>query len=161
MGSSSRKPRSGRDAVTRREFFSSILPSALLKGLRKSGHSGEGTGPGAQQGEGGQEAHLLRPGTAGESPFPLRGSAGSQEIPGGSATVESKSGPLLAVVLHERCLAWGGGGCRMCATVCPEQAVIFVDEKPAVNVYRCNGCGICEEVCATVNVGGAIVLRRP
>lgn len=47
-------------------------------------------------------------------------------------------------------------GCGRCVTLCPTQAVDFVDEKPVIaRPEQCTYCGTCEEICPV----GAIALR--
>src|SRR5207245_11381660 len=44
-------------------------------------------------------------------------------------------------------------GCRFCLAKCPVEAlsVDFIDSYPVVDVAKCVGCGICDQVCSTVN----------
>ncbi|MDR0339105.1 MAG: 4Fe-4S dicluster domain-containing protein [Desulfovibrio sp.] len=61
-----------------------------------------------------------------------------------------------AVVLPERCLAWGEGkSCVVCQEVCPYGAVKLRQRAdsgapaPVVEANRCYGCGYCERHCPT------------
>ncbi len=57
----------------------------------------------------------------------------------------------LAVVSHRACTA--GQGCYACASKCPTDALSmdFVRQQLVVTSERCVGCGLCEQVCRTVN----------
>ncbi len=58
----------------------------------------------------------------------------------------------LAVVNPATCTA--DQGCRFCVSRCPCEAISvigFDDVYPRVDQDKCVGCGICEQVCATVN----------
>jgi ferredoxin-type protein NapG len=54
----------------------------------------------------------------------------------------------VATVDADECLAWSGGGCQVCVSSCPYQAISLDNsERPIVDATRCNGCGCCEFVC--------------
>jgi ferredoxin-type protein NapG len=57
----------------------------------------------------------------------------------------------LAVVSHRVCTA--GQGCHACASKCPTDALSmdFDSQRLVVTAERCVGCGLCEQVCRTVN----------
>lgn len=57
----------------------------------------------------------------------------------------------LAVVSHRLCTA--GQGCHACVSQCPTQALSmdFSEMRLVVTDSRCVGCGLCEQVCKTVN----------
>ena len=58
----------------------------------------------------------------------------------------------LAVVNPATCTA--DQGCRFCVSRCPCEAIMvvgFEDAYPTVDQEKCVGCGICEQVCSTVN----------
>ncbi|MBM4120442.1 MAG: 4Fe-4S dicluster domain-containing protein [Nitrospira sp.] len=57
----------------------------------------------------------------------------------------------LAMVSHRLCTA--GQGCHACVSQCPTQALStsFDSMQLKVAETRCVGCGICEQVCRTVN----------
>ncbi|MDR0842978.1 MAG: 4Fe-4S binding protein, partial [Acidobacteriota bacterium] len=56
--------------------------------------------------------------------------------------------------VNDRCVARNSGGCDLCGEACPYGAITFDDRKrPVVDANRCNGCGVCENVCP------ALVLR--
>lgn len=56
-----------------------------------------------------------------------------------------------AVVSHRVCTA--GQGCHACVSKCPTDALSmdFDAQRLAVEGSRCVGCGICEQICRTVN----------
>jgi ferredoxin-type protein NapG len=57
----------------------------------------------------------------------------------------------LAVVSHRVCTA--GQGCHACVSKCPTDALSmdFDRQRLVVTTERCVGCGLCEQVCQTVN----------
>ncbi len=57
----------------------------------------------------------------------------------------------MAVVSRADCTA--DQGCQFCLAKCPVEAlsVDFTDPYPVVDEAKCVGCGICEQVCSTVN----------
>jgi ferredoxin-type protein NapG len=54
-----------------------------------------------------------------------------------------------AVIDPEQCVAFAKlGGCRRCVDYCPFDAITIDDNRrPVVDPARCNGCGICENIC--------------
>ena len=58
----------------------------------------------------------------------------------------------LAVVNRRHCTA--DQGCQFCIAKCPVEALAvadFTDPYPVVDQGKCVGCGICEQVCSTIN----------
>jgi ferredoxin-type protein NapG len=57
----------------------------------------------------------------------------------------------LAIVTHRVCTA--GQGCHACVSKCPTDALSmnFDTQQLVVATSRCVGCGLCEQVCRTVN----------
>ena len=57
----------------------------------------------------------------------------------------------LAIVTHRVCTA--GQGCHACVSKCPTDALSmdFDTQQLVVTSSRCVGCGLCEQVCRTVN----------
>ncbi len=57
----------------------------------------------------------------------------------------------LAVVSHRVCTA--GQGCHACVSRCPTDALSmdFDAQQLVVEAGRCVGCGLCEQICRTVN----------
>ena len=66
----------------------------------------------------------------------------------------------IAILDVSRCLAWGAGSCQLCYLQCPlrDRAIILEGDKPTIVSSVCDGCGICAEVCRSVNDLGAIRL---
>ena len=64
----------------------------------------------------------------------------------------------VAILDVSRCLAWGTTGCQLCYLQCPlrDRAMVLEGSKPTVVTSACDGCGVCVEVCRTVNDLGAI-----
>jgi ferredoxin-type protein NapG len=56
-----------------------------------------------------------------------------------------------AVVSRADCTA--DQGCRFCLAKCPVEAlsIDFIEPYPVVDPEKCVGCGICEQICSTVN----------
>ena len=57
----------------------------------------------------------------------------------------------VAIVTHRVCTA--GQGCHACVSKCPTDALSmdFDTQQLVVTSSRCVGCGLCEQVCRTVN----------
>ena len=56
-----------------------------------------------------------------------------------------------AYIVKEWCLAWHLKNCRVCVDACPYEAIIFDDSGFPVVLYdKCNGCGLCENVCISM-----------
>jgi ferredoxin-type protein NapG len=69
----------------------------------------------------------------------------------------------LAALDEARCTA--DQGCRVCLTKCPVEALGegYSSPYPIVDQAKCVGCGICEQVCSTVNdkVAIRVISGRP
>jgi ferredoxin len=48
----------------------------------------------------------------------------------------------IAVINEEMCI-----GCGICADICREHAVVFMDANPKIKPDRCSGCGDCIDQC--------------
>lgn len=63
-----------------------------------------------------------------------------------SQTVELE--PYTASVLEDEC-----SGCKTCISVCPYQAIAFLDDKKAhINEVLCKGCGTCVASCPSATI---------
>ena len=57
-----------------------------------------------------------------------------------------------AYINESNCMAYGAQFCEQCVRKCPVPGAIYLeDNKPIVIKEKCVGCGICENVCNTVN----------
>ncbi|MEE9165139.1 MAG: 4Fe-4S dicluster domain-containing protein [Nitrospinota bacterium] len=66
----------------------------------------------------------------------------------------------VAKIKKKRCLAWADQPCQYCVTKCPfsEEAIYLDDFKPVIREEKCTGCGICEQVCLTINQSAPITI---
>ncbi|MCL1797677.1 MAG: 4Fe-4S dicluster domain-containing protein [Eggerthellaceae bacterium] len=56
-----------------------------------------------------------------------------------------------AYIVKEWCLAWRLKNCRICVDECPYDAIEFNNDGfPVVLLDKCNGCGLCENVCISM-----------
>lgn len=54
----------------------------------------------------------------------------------------------IAQINPDACIAWYWYGCGLCATKCPEEAIVLdAKKRPVVIEDKCTGCGLCEFVC--------------
>lgn len=57
-----------------------------------------------------------------------------------------------AYINNSNCMAWGVQFCEHCVRNCPVPGAIYLEEgKPIVRKDICVGCGVCENICHTVN----------
>lgn len=66
----------------------------------------------------------------------------------------------VAEINRELCLAYNGVICRACFERCPiyREAIILKEEMyPEVQREKCLGCGICENVCPTIEAAVRVV----
>lgn len=70
--------------------------------------------------------------------------------------------PRMARINVARCLAWGNSLCQACYLACPlrDSAIEIRDQKPIINISKCDGCGFCMTACGTVNDQVAIELIK-
>lgn len=67
----------------------------------------------------------------------------------------------VAVIDPDTCLGWVSDSCNLCYAKCPYQAIeLDVRKHPVVLEDRCNGCGVCENVCPVLSfrsyIGGTM-----
>ncbi|HEX8441758.1 4Fe-4S binding protein [Archangium sp.] len=75
--------------------------------------------------------------------------------PGGGPSSVSPGAPtgapvpgMTVRVRPQLCLAWQGSFCSTCSERCPvENAIVIELGRPRVVEDRCNGCGVCVQVC--------------
>lgn len=74
---------------------------------------------------------------------------GALELPVG---VEPKHVVIgVAEINRDWCLAWQNKNCKVCVERCPYEGVVFDSNKrPIVQPEKCNGCGLCENVCISL-----------
>jgi heterodisulfide reductase subunit A len=67
-----------------------------------------------------------------------------------SGTVEIE--PIVATINEDNC-----SGCRICNTLCPFNAIDFIeeDEVSRINEALCKGCGTCVSACPAQTISGA------
>jgi len=60
----------------------------------------------------------------------------------------------LAQVNADECIAWvGPSKCKICSEKCPYEAITVDEyERPVVDESRCNGCGVCENLCPSTRL---------
>jgi Pyruvate/2-oxoacid:ferredoxin oxidoreductase delta subunit len=79
----------------------------------------------------------------------------------GEMTGSQLPGPVR--VRPQLCLAWQGSFCSTCSERCPvEDAIVIEAGRPRVVAERCNGCGLCVQVCpAPINALELLPSRSP
>ena len=74
--------------------------------------------------------------------------ARSGEAASGLPVSSPREGPMPVRVRPQLCLAWQGSFCSTCSERCPIEGAIAVESgRPRVVEARCNGCGLCVQVC--------------
>ncbi|MBI1870310.1 MAG: hypothetical protein HYS07_03850 [Chlamydiae bacterium] len=75
----------------------------------------------------------------------------TNEFAQSSKSKENK--PKIARIDVSRCLAWAGLNCQLCYVACPhrDRAIEIKDLRPMIIPLICDGCGMCEIACRTVN----------
>ncbi len=94
------------------------------------------------------------------------GMAPSAETPGACVSSEGQRAAAAAgMAVRVRpglCLAWQGSFCSTCSERCPEEGAIAVEQgRPRVVEARCNGCGVCVQVCPAPLNAFEFVPSRP
>ena len=60
-----------------------------------------------------------------------------------------------AEIQPDICLAYDSRGCRLCVDACPYGAIsLDAQNLPVVDKEKCNGCGVCENVCPALVLHG-------
>jgi heterodisulfide reductase subunit A len=81
-----------------------------------------------------------------------QGAAAAARVQGmiSKGTVEIE--PVVATIIEDRC-----SGCRICNTLCPFNAIEFLEEKEVsyINTALCKGCGTCVAACPASAITGA------
>lgn len=61
----------------------------------------------------------------------------------------------IAEINPNLCVAWDWTGCIECFEACPYDAISLDDKKrPIVHTDKCNGCGLCEQICPSSSLRG-------
>lgn len=114
-----------------------------------------------------QPAPPPRPAPAPAAPAPAPGGGFSLEAfysaraRSGETKRNQLPGPVR--VRPQLCLAWQGSFCSTCSERCPvEDAIVIEAGRPRVVEARCNGCGLCVQVCpAPINALELLPSRSP
>jgi ferredoxin len=79
---------------------------------------------------------------------PLAPAAGVPSSEGPGAPTGAPVPGMAVRVRPQLCLAWQGSFCSTCSERCPAEGAIVVElGRPRVVEERCNGCGLCVQVC--------------
>ena len=85
-----------------------------------------------------------------------------------TALTPANAAQRVAILDVSRCLAWGeglpaapaaqAGSCQLCYLRCPlrDRAMVLEAGRPVIVTSACDGCGVCVDVCRTVNDLGAM-----
>jgi heterodisulfide reductase subunit A len=81
-----------------------------------------------------------------------QGAAAAARIQGMITKGEVEIEPIVATIVEERC-----SGCRICNTLCPFNAIDYLEDKEVsfVNSALCKGCGTCVAACPAQAISGA------
>jgi heterodisulfide reductase subunit A len=80
-----------------------------------------------------------------------QGAAASARVLGKIQQREISIEPVRASVNQEQC-----SGCRICNTLCPYNAISFIEDRGVsqVNAALCQGCGTCVAACPAGAISG-------
>ena len=69
---------------------------------------------------------------------------------------------LVALLNEDHCLVSSGTDCQSCYVSCPlrDQAIVIQNGQPTISSRDCDGCGLCEIACDSVNHPSAIRMKR-
>jgi heterodisulfide reductase subunit A len=81
-----------------------------------------------------------------------QGAAAAARVQGMITSGEVLIEPIVATVIEEKC-----SGCRICNTLCPFNAIEFLEDKGVthINTALCKGCGTCVAACPSQAITGA------
>ncbi|MCJ7824360.1 MAG: 4Fe-4S binding protein, partial [Anaerolineales bacterium] len=82
----------------------------------------------------------------------VQGAAASARVQGMITQGEVEIEPIVATIHEENC-----SGCRICNTLCPYNAIDFIEDKmvSVINQALCKGCGTCIAACPAQAITGA------
>jgi len=82
----------------------------------------------------------------------VQGAAASARVQGMITQGEVEIEPIVATIHEENC-----SGCRICNTLCPFNAIDFLEDKmvSSINQALCKGCGTCVAACPAQAITGA------
>jgi heterodisulfide reductase subunit A len=81
-----------------------------------------------------------------------QGAAAAARVQGMITAGEVLIEPVVATIHEEKC-----SGCRICNTLCPFNAIEFLEDKEVshINTALCKGCGTCVAACPAQAISGA------
>jgi heterodisulfide reductase subunit A len=81
-----------------------------------------------------------------------QGAAAAARIAGMITKGEVEIEPVVATIQEEMC-----SGCRICNTLCPFNAIEYLEDKEVsyINTALCKGCGTCVAACPAMAISGA------
>ena len=82
----------------------------------------------------------------------VQGAAASARVQGMITKGEVEIEPVVATITEDKC-----SGCRICNTLCPFNAIEYLEDKEVsyINTALCKGCGTCVAACPASAITGA------
>ncbi|MCJ7823378.1 MAG: 4Fe-4S binding protein, partial [Anaerolineales bacterium] len=82
----------------------------------------------------------------------VQGAAASARVQGMITKGEVEIEPIVATITEDKC-----SGCRICNTLCPFNAIEYLEDKEVsyINTALCKGCGTCVAACPASAITGA------